>query len=109
VRAAALIERLQKASRKLAINMRSSTLETSWQEDVHKMSCILDCGKRFGEQRVEGILAPSSHPRLDNRETEITQVVYGECNRQTGNLTWDQATRKQEKAVMKLVDTMKSK
>jgi hypothetical protein len=106
VGAAALIERLHKSSRELEKQQVSYTVDTDWQEDTRKIRHILDSGRQLGEQKVQRIFAGAGSLMLDSQMAEISQLLYDRHNRPAGDLTWDQAVRKQEKAVMRLVSTL---
>jgi hypothetical protein len=104
--AASLIEQLQKSCRKLEAQQALFTANTDWQEDIHKMKRILDFGRQIGEQKVESIFTNVGNTLLDAQTAEISQLLYDKHNRQAGDLNWDGVVRKQEKAVMRLVNTL---
>jgi hypothetical protein len=104
--AACLIEQLLKSCRELEAQQALFTANTDWQEDIHKMKRILDFGRQIGEQKVESIYTGVGNKLLDAQTAEISQLLYDKHNRLAGDLTWDGAVRKQEKAVMRLVNTL---
>lgn len=108
VSASVLIEQLQKSCRELENQHASLTVDIDWQEDIHKIKRILDSGRQIGEQKVESIFTGTGNPMLDAQTAEISQLLYERHshNRPASDLTWDQAVRKQEKAVMRLVSTL---
>jgi hypothetical protein len=77
-----------------------------WGEDMHKVKHILDSGRHIGEQKVESIFTSVGNPMLDAQTAEISQLLYDRHSRLAGDLSWDQAVRKQEKAVMRLISTL---
>lgn len=81
-------------------------VNTDWREDMHKMKRILDFGRQIGEQKMESIFTGIRNPLLDAQRAEIAQLLYNKHNQLASDLTWDGAVRKQEKAVMRLVNTL---
>ena len=104
--AASLIEQLQKSCGELEAQQTLFAANTDWQEDILKMKRILDSGRQIGEQKVESIFTGVGNTLLDASTAEISQLLYDKHNRLAGDLTWDGAVRKQEKAVMRLVNTL---
>lgn len=104
--AACLIEQLLKSCRELEAQQTLFTTNIDWQEDIHKMKRILDFGRQIGEQNVENIFTGVENKLLDAQTAEISQLLYDKHNRLAGDLTWDGVARKQEKAVMRLVNTL---
>lgn len=104
--ATSLIEQLQKSYKELEAQQTLLTANTDWQEDIQKMKRILDFGRHLGEQKMECIFTGVGNTLLDAQTTEISQLLYDKHNRPAGDLTWDGVARKQEKAVMRLVNTL---
>ncbi len=84
----------------------SSTEDAGWHEDMHKMKRILDSGRQLGQQKVERIFTGIGYPMLDAQSAKISQLLYDKQRRPAGDLTWDEVVRKQDKAVMRLVNTL---
>jgi hypothetical protein len=70
------------------------------------MKSILDFGRQIGEQKLESIFAGVWNTLIVALTAEISRLLYDKQNRLAVNLTWDGAVRKQEKAVMRLVNTL---
>jgi hypothetical protein len=104
--AASLIKQLQKSCGELEAQQVLFKADTDWQEDIHNMKRILDIGRQIGEQKVESIFTGVGNTLLDAQTAEVSQLLYDKHNRLAGDLTWDGAVRKQEKAIMRLVNTL---
>jgi hypothetical protein len=104
--ATSLVEQLRKSYERLEVQQTSFTVDTDWQEDLHQMKHILDVGRRIGEQKVESILTGAGKPLLDVTSAEISQLLYDKHSRLADDLPWEGAVRRQEKAVMRLVNTL---
>lgn len=104
--AASLVKQLQRSNRKLETQQLSFAANTDWQGDIHQMKDILDIGRKIGEQKVESILTGGEKPLLDVKATDISQLLFDKHNRLAGDLTWGGAVKKQEKAIMRLVNTL---
>lgn len=104
--ATSLVNQLRKSHEKLEAQQMLFTVDTEWQEDIHQMKHILDVGRQVGKQKVECILTDVGQPLLNAKSAEISQLLYDKHSRPAGDLTWDSAVRKQEKVVMRLVNTL---
>jgi hypothetical protein len=81
-------------------------VDTDWEEDMHRVKRILDSGRHIGEQKVESIFNGVGNPMFDAQTAEISQLLYDRHSQLAGDLSWGQAVRKQEKAVMRLINTL---
>jgi hypothetical protein len=104
--AASLVEQLRKSYETLEAEQTTFTVERGWQEDIDQMKLILDVGRQIGEEKVESILTGAEKPLLDVQSAEISQILYDKHNPPAGDPNWDGAVRRQEKVVMRLVNTL---
>lgn len=101
-----LIRQFQGRRVKLAYQELSLSMDPSWEDGAKNLKYILDVGRQIGERRVDSILSRSRAALMNNDAVEVGELLYGRDEPHAQKETWAEAARKQEKRVMRLVNSL---
>ena len=104
--ASILIEQFQCCSDEFMTQNTRLLTDGSWEDGLKKATYILDIGRQIGEQKADSILAGSRPLFTDGEAPKVSEILYGTNELPVQELTWAEVARKQQKGVMRLVNTL---
>jgi hypothetical protein len=100
------IDQFQKVCSKLLSQETAVSGETNWNNSIQHTKHIMDVGRRVGERKVETFLRGGREALFDSGAEEISELLYRRSGRTIEHHTWGDVAKKQEKAVMRLINTL---
>ena len=91
---------------KLAYEETSLYMDHSWEDGAKTLKYILDIGRQIGERKIDSILSGSRVSPFGSEAAEVSELLYGGDEPHAQGETWAEVVRKQEKGVVRLVNSL---